>query len=183
MLNSNFLQLLDKQVNVIGKKLIDQTFGVLCDDTIHSFAIEIEKKLLNLGFNNTVVKRTFLVVIEGMQNIIRHGYRTNDELYGGCLVVESSGFIEIMYLNLLPNAEKAHLVAMMEEVNNCSYDVLKEKYLDNLSNSDFSDKNGAGLGIMTMRLKTGRVLNSIFEPLDSDWLGFALICSVDKNYS
>ena len=102
----------------------------------------------------------FSILIEGLQNIYSHGGK--DEL--GCqpvflLVAHNKFQYKVLMGNIL-NAEDRELVkAYLGNINNHSEEELKQLYLSILKNGYMSDKGGAGLGVVTMRLKSSNDLN------------------------
>ena len=183
VLKMNFEQLKDAQVKIHGKNIIGVTFGPLSEDNIHEFAMVVEKALYDLHFSKTAVKRCFLVVIEGLQNILRHGHNEGgSDIEGGCLVVESESGIEIYCMNQVRSTEKDRLIEMIAQFNNLEVEELKSRYLEELSTGEISQKNGAGLGLMTIRLKSGKPLKCYFYNIDEEWQGFAMVSSIDRDY-
>ncbi|MBU2018269.1 MAG: hypothetical protein KJ941_01375 [Bacteroidetes bacterium] len=180
----NFEHLKDAQVKIQGKNCIAEIFGILNEDKIHEFALEVEKYLFELNLTKTAIKRTFLVVIEGLQNILRHGHFLEDKpKVGGCLVVENEGTIEVFCMNNIRANEKSNIELIIKEINNLSPEELKANYIDELSTGNMSERNGAGLGLMTIRLKAGKPIDCFFYNINEEWHGFAMVCAIDKEFS
>ena len=57
---------------------------------------------------------------------------------------------------------------------------IREVYRQMLSNSEFSDKGGAGLGLIEMAKKTGNKLDYDFISLDKNYSYFILSKTVDE---
>jgi hypothetical protein len=74
--------------------------------------------------------------------------------------------------NVLPSANITDLKSKLDEINNLQTDEIRNVYRQMLSNAKFSDKGGAGLGLIEMAKKTGNKLDYDFIPLDEGFSYF-----------
>jgi hypothetical protein len=82
--------------------------------------------------------------------------------------------------NVLPSANINNLKSKLDEINNLQADEIRNVYRQMLSNSEFSDKGGAGLGLIEMAKKTGNKLDYDFVPLDEEFSYFILSKTVNS---
>ncbi|HET6243049.1 MAG: hypothetical protein H0V01_09375 [Bacteroidetes bacterium] len=114
--------------------------------------------------NNTV---SFLMA-ECFQNIIHHSdkpkikNRTNNlpEMF---LVRNIENTIYISSTNLIENTKIERIKGQLDIVNKLEKAELKELYLEVLTNESYSEKGGAGLGIIEMARKSGHPITFDFE--------------------
>jgi hypothetical protein len=66
----------------------------------------------------------------------------------------------------------------LEEVNNLSPDELKEYYRQSLSETEFTEKGGAGLGIIEMARKSGHKLKYEFTKINNEYSFFSLTITI-----
>jgi hypothetical protein len=183
-LKINFECLKDDQINIQGKNCIGEIFGPLDELIIHDFTFEIEKYLYDSNLSKTVVKRTFLLIIEGLQNILRHGHHHGvSPIYGGCLVTENEDEIQVYCMNNIRAEEKVKIQDLIKEINSLPHEALKAKYINVLSTGTISERNGAGLGLMTIRLKAGKPIGCFFCDIDENSHSFTMFCIIDKMFS
>ena len=72
------------------------------------------------------------------------------------------------------------LKVKLDEINNLEANEIRNVYRQMLSMSEFSNKGGAGLGLIEMAKKTGNKLDYDFVPLDDDFSYFILSKTVDS---
>ena len=132
-----------------------------------------EFKINNLTEERSIKKKMFNVLVEAAQNILKHGEGKSriTELYKSMLVIgrEGKGFF-IISGNVV-NREKAenlrHRLGIINDLNN---DGLKQLYNKSIQENPFSDKGGAGLGLIDIARKTGHKIEYTLRDLDKDYL-------------
>jgi len=129
------------------------------------------------GFSNLRNKISFLT-IETFQNIIRHGDNPiieNQPKSRGLFLTRNIGdFYYITSANLIENENIPSLEAKLTRINTLDKDELKTQRVDILTNSDLSQKGGAGLGLIEMARKSGQKLDYYFEKLSEIYSLFYL---------
>ncbi|MCI5055207.1 MAG: SiaB family protein kinase [Flavobacteriales bacterium] len=125
-------------------------------------------------------KISFLMA-ESFQNVIRHGSEmaaANDNK-GLFLARNIGNTFFINSANLILNDEIPGLEKKLNQINNLDKDQLKSYYLDVLSNTEISQKGGAGLGLIEMARKSSQKLEFDFEKIDEKisyfYLGIKLV--------
>ena len=151
-----------------SRKVLLSHFGTFSQDLVSSLSGTTEELLTSSGDKRVVIKRTFSILIEGLQNIRLHGER--DELnrqLGFVIVAGNKEDYRIVMANVINPEELKKVEAYLDKINGFSIDELKKTYLTVLSNEFLSSKGGAGLGFITTRMKSENPLNYSFYSLMS----------------
>jgi hypothetical protein len=144
--------------------------GVLNPDTITKLEAEIESKIMDKGLPKMVVKKVFFICIESLQNMLIHGYRDETGAKHNFFILYSTpDAVKMVGANLIANGAIDKLRNHIDKIN--SFDdpgALKNYYLEHLENNELSDKGGAGLGFITIGMKSGNKLRTEYVPLNND---------------
>jgi hypothetical protein len=141
--------------------------------------LENEMKDDSYGFVGR--KRLFMYVLENLQNIVKHGDRSG---HGDMSLVAYSKTIDgytITTGNIIGSDRINDLKKRLDRVNEMDIDAIKVLYRQILGNSEFSNKGGAGLGLIEMAIKTGNRLDYEFVPVDKSLSYFILSKTVDSS--
>ena len=126
-------------------------------------------------------KRFFMFVLESLQNIAKHGDHIH---HGGMSLVTYSktddGYT-ITTGNIIASVQVNDLKNRLDEVNKLDIKEIKNLYKQILNTAEFSNKGGAGLGLIEMAIKTGNKLDYDFVPVDKDFSYFILSKTVDSS--
>lgn len=145
-----------------------------------------EGNLLGLD-NPKVAKKVYYLMVEGLQNITRHQYYTHfGEAYEGGLFIinRREKAYSITYGNWVSEDVRALLEEKLQVIVTMDTAMLKEYYLEILSNSGFSSKGGAGLGLVDMARKSSGKLSYHFEPVGNGYFYYLnLVISIDAEVS
>ena len=155
-------------------------FGPLNQDLINSFTLSIEDFMISAGDKKTLVKRVFSILIEGLQNILIHGKKWDNEQQALIILAYNENTYRIALGNLTDLSEKEKLTSYLDRLNAMGEEEVKAFYLETLNNGLISDKGGAGLGFITMRMKSKSTLNYQFVPVNDDLMLFTISTDVDR---
>lgn len=115
-------------------------------------------------------KRFYTVYIEAIQNIRIHGLTTESgEVLGSVSVSLGVDRISARFLNVVPNALTPRLLAKYKEVNELDRTALKKRYMDQMMHGELSTKGGAGLGIITIVLRSKNPSKVEVIPLSDEY--------------
>lgn len=155
--------------------------GSINADVITSLVEESEQKIQHaFPEEGKMLKTAVHVLVELLQNIFHHG--TTDESGNQrqsllCIHKEATG-IKIITGNYIPS-EKIQIVRdRIEQINALSKDELKTLHKLILSNQEFTEKGGGGLGLIDIARKTGTKLEYNFVPLNEKLYFYILKISV-----
>jgi hypothetical protein len=140
----------------------------------------LDKEMENSEFAIVGRKRLFMFVLESLQNVSRH---TSGDLYADMSLVvysKTDNGYTVTTGNVVPSSSTNLLKEKLEQINSLDAKEIREVYRQMLSVAEFSDKGGAGLGLIEMAKKTGNKLDYAFVELDGDYSYFILSKTVDE---
>jgi hypothetical protein len=141
---------------------------VLNTETISKLESEIEGKIMDKGLPKGVVKKVFFICVESLQNMLIHGHKDDSGAQHNFFLLHSDPkAVKVTVANLVSNPAIQKLTKDIEKINSFENPAdLKNYYLEHLENNELSDKGGAGLGFITIAMKSGNKLKSKFEPIN-----------------
>jgi hypothetical protein len=165
---------------MMQERLLFAYRGVVTNDNSIPLLMLLEKEMENSEFGYVGRKRLFMFVLESLQNVSRHSDKYTHA--GMSLVVYSK--VENGYTvttgNVLPATSVNDLKSKLVEINSLNAEEIKSVYRQMLSSSEFSNKGGAGLGLLEMAKKTGNKLDFDFVPIDEKFAYFILSKTVNS---
>lgn len=158
-----------ENVNTQGKLILAYD-GVLNSETISKLETEIEANILDKNLPKVVVKKVFFICIESLQNMFIHGHRDeNGAKHNFFILYITDKAVKMMGANLIANSAIEKLKKHIEKINSFQDPAeLKTYYLEHLENNELSEKGGAGLGFITIGMKSGNKLGTQFEQINDD---------------
>ena len=154
--------------------------GVLNSETIARLEAEIESQILAQSLPKVVVKKVFFICIESLQNMFIHGHKDeNGAKHNFFLLSLSDSAVKVVSANLIANEAIDRLKKHISKIN--SFDdaaELKSYYLEHLENNEISEKGGAGLGFITIGMKSGNKLYTDYKKIDDTRSMFLLEVSI-----
>lgn len=164
-----------------GGELILAYDGVLNTETISKLEMEIEAKIMDKGYPKAVVKKVFFICVESLQNMLIHGHRDDTGAQHNFFILHATpNAVKVSVANLVNNSGIEKLKGDLTKINSFDNPAdLKQFYLDHLENNELSDKGGAGLGFITIGMKSGNKLVSVFEPINETRSLFMLGVSIN----
>ena len=130
----------------------------------------------------TMMKRIGNVLIECLQNVMRHGLIEEDGFTQLYLTLESTpvGF-QVQCGNMVDGPMRNHLSERLAEINGMEEDTLRKTYIETLCNGQLSDKGGAGLGLLSLAKKASGPIEYRFDSQDDGRELFTLIVTVHQD--
>lgn len=149
--------------------------GELSQGKVNSIAYETEKNLKESGTKKGATKRIFSIIIEALQNIRLHGATDYEGMQDAYIVVgRSSDEFVIATANLIKEDNVETMGTMLENINKLDRKELKELYMQRLTDGVMSSKGGAGLGFITIAMKSKNKLDFNFIPAGENLSFFEL---------
>lgn len=127
----------------------------------------IDRNIQALPIGTSNRKKAYMVVVEMLQNVTRHGLETNNRKEGIFVVGEKNG-LYVSVGNWVSQDEAGELVKKIEALNSLSPEGVKQLYRDEIRNLAHSDKGGAGLGLINMARFTGKKIVYRIENLNGE---------------
>ncbi|MBL7931428.1 MAG: SiaB family protein kinase [Bacteroidia bacterium] len=157
------------EVNTTGKIILAYD-GVLNSETISKLETEIEANILDKNLPKSVVKKVFFICIESLQNMFIHGHKDeHGAKHNFFILYITDKAVKMMGANLIANSAIPKLSKHIEKINSFTDPAeLKTYYLEHLENNELSEKGGAGLGFITIGMKSGNKLGTSFAEINSD---------------
>lgn len=151
-----------------GIQVMYSQMGQMAKEQANEIAFEIEGVLKDQGVKKGVVKRVFSTLIEALQNIRIHGERDDDGNQWCYILIghdpDNERFI-IRTANLAFAELQSTISGKIDKVNAFEPDALKAHYMEILSNGQLSSKGGAGLGFITIAMKSKNKIDYSFDEL------------------
>ncbi len=143
-----------------------------------------DQKMESFGDNLGFRKRVSSILIECLQNTIRHG--VNDfakfgDIYPVVVISRYDGDYLIATGNIVHERDFEFLDAHLKKVNQLGVEGLKVFYQETLQNGKISTKGGAGLGIIDIarKAKDNKIAYN-FQKIDEDHLFFSMFIEIQQ---
>jgi len=154
--------------------------GELTKEEITRIESHVEEIVAGLSIPKGPLKKIFFISVETLQNMLIHGHRNGDGHQASFFILSRHGDnMHITSANLVGVHSIPALEKQIEVIN--SFDdekALKAYYLEHLENNQLSEKGGAGLGFITIGMKSGNKLVMSFEPINGEFSMFLLTSTV-----
>jgi hypothetical protein len=175
----------------LEKVIIIDYSGAIHYDTIGELIHQFKNHVPILGIQIGTYKKVLLVMIESLENIMK--YRECPAEKNG----NDSGFIPLFSVikekdryfinscNTLEYDKMESLEKRLIYLNNLTPQGIKEYYKETITNGLFSQKGGAGLGLIEMAKISGNKIEYMFQRVNEEYVNFSLRITVDEfpNYS
>jgi hypothetical protein len=155
--------------------------GELNQDQITRLESDVESSVMNIAVPKSPMKKIFFISVETLQNMLIHGHKDQTGHQHNYFVVAKNGTrVEITSANLISNTAVPVLTEQIDRINAFEDEkALKQYYMDHLANNEISEKGGAGLGFITIAMKSGNKLKTQFDKISDEYSLFQLTSSVN----
>ncbi|MEQ8926103.1 MAG: SiaB family protein kinase [Fulvivirga sp.] len=154
--------------------------GEFTQEITKSVLAMAERNMDSSGEESTVKRKVFNVMVECLQNIVKHA----DDVANNHSAVFMVGKQEDKYIiisgNPIMNENIDGLKGKIDQINELDKDGLKELYKSIIKSTEISDKGGAGLGFVDMARKSGNKLDYDFVDIGDGNSFFCLKSSIDR---
>ncbi len=163
-----------------GAEIVLSHFGEFSQDLVNSLSEGLEQIMMKNNVKKTIIKRMFSIMIEGLQNIRIHGAAGIEGKQLGHVIVSDEGHhYTISFGNLIHDKKISFLTEHLNELNAMDLTQVKEYYMKVLGNGLLSEKGGAGLGFITMCLKSKSKLEYAFHDCQEGFSYFEVRMELD----
>lgn len=188
---SGFLDFVMNFTKIMREQRIILSYdGVVSQDILMAFTSLTEKRLSQIESNKKVKKNVYHVMVEYLQNIVKHTDSSTDihDVTSGESFMKSGIFIvgkrQTEYFvtsgNLILNSKIERISYVLDNLNLMDYDGLSELYKQTMRDGSISQRGGAGLGLIDIARKTGRPFTYHFEPVNDEFSFFALNSTIPR---
>ena len=154
--------------------------GTLDYDTIGELIASLKGKMRSHHARFGLYKKLLTLMIESLENIIR--YNSSIPSHGKLLkkyppeflICSEREYYSIETANIIYNSDIPILKEKIEMLKNMEQEEIKELYKTTITNGKFSDKGGAGLGIIEMAKVADDRIDGNFSSINDDFSYFML---------
>jgi hypothetical protein len=159
--------------------------GEFTQEITKSVLAMAERNMDSIGEESGIKRKVFNVMVECLQNIVKHGEDFESLEKGTNTAIFMIGKHKESYIITSGNPIKDDYIEQMRQrldnINSLDKDGLKNLYKETIkSASGLTDKGGAGLGFVDMARKSGQKLEYEFEPLGNGISFFSLKTTVSR---
>lgn len=173
--NSSYQKIYGDYNSKSEKKIVVSHFGEFSQDLVNSISNGVEETMFEAGDKKGTIKRMFSILVEGLQNVRIHGEKDGDGNQISFLIIaQDENEYLVTIANLVKNQVVENLIHRIDELNAMDEAEVKTYYMDTLTNGIMSQKGGAGLGFITMAMKSKNKLNYIPEQVSDEFTCFSL---------
>jgi hypothetical protein len=157
-------------------------FGEFTSSNISELTSKAENYLKEIGAAKKSIKNTFNVLIEGLQNMINHGeISSSGKQIAFFNIGEKDNYYIMNFSNLIMNINIDMIKKSIDKLNSSDQAGVKNIYLETLTNGEISEKGGAGLGIITMAMKSKNKIEYKFLSLNDSLSIITIEVKINKN--
>ncbi len=150
-----------------GSSVVLSHLGTFSLDLVNALTDRVEFLMISSGDKKLVIKRMFTILIEGLNNVRKHGeLDANNEQLGFVIVNRRQDEYVISMANLVRSDTKDDLIEYIERINKLTREQMEEKMQAALDYEFVDHGTGAGLGMIVTRVKTGNSLSYATSNVD-----------------
>jgi len=185
LIESELSESLSRVTDECGSPSSGESSESLSDlDLVNSISNGVEEMMIDTGDKKGTVKRMFSILVEGLQNIRLHGEKDVDGNQASFLIIaQDENEYLITLANLVFNSNKDAILDRLGEINSYDEKQVKALYMEVLTNGIISNKGGAGLGFITMAMKSKNKLNFSVQEIDESLSCFSLEIKINRKKS
>lgn len=156
-------------------------FGDLAQESISSLEGQVESSIIESAIAKGPLRKIFFISVETLQNMLIHGHKNLDgQQRSFFILTKDNTKVDMISANLISNKAVPILEKQIETINDFEDPAaLKQYYMEHLENNQLSEKGGAGLGFITIAMKSGNKLKVSFERIDENYSLFLLNSAVN----
>jgi hypothetical protein len=165
-----------------NEKILVSFNGVLTQEQVAKLENEVETKINEEGTPKGPLKKIFFISVETLQNMLIHGNRDEAGKQYNFFILTKNGVKTLMTsANLVQNKNIPGLENQITKINSFEDPAgLKQYYMEHLENNQLSAKGGAGLGFITIAMKSGNKLKYGFDKISDEASLFWLTSTVSS---
>lgn len=154
--------------------------GMVTDANSDALLMMLEQEMNSSGVASSGRKRVFMFVLESLQNITRHGMHNNLGKLSLVMYGRQPNGYSVCTGNVIRKEEVGKLKEKLEHLNKLSDEEVRSFYRETIATTGFSEKGGAGLGLIEMARKTGSKIDYSFSDVDEEHTYYYLSKYVDN---
>ncbi len=169
-----------------GSGMLLNYTGPVNYEIIDLLLVKLKKSKLYIDLNKSIGKRVFAILVECLENIVKHSAKNDPDkvkIQPYISVRKNNGKIVIKSGNVITFDNTGELIRRLNQVNYLDKKALNALYKKKM-NKDVNQEeylDGAGLGFMLMKLRSGNNIEYNFRKLGKIYAYFESKISVDEN--
>lgn len=169
---------------MLAKNLILVYEGEFTQEITKSVLAMAERNMDSMGEESSIKRKVFNVMVECLQNIVRHGedYNPMNEKKQTAIFMIGKMDDEYVITSGNPVTKEAAdtLKEKLDKINSLDKECLKALYKEIIKGTEISEKGGAGLGFVDMARKSGRKLEYDFHEMSAEHDFFSLKTTISR---
>lgn len=173
---------------VASERILFSYRGEITQELMVFFLRIVDKKLINTKENPLIRRRILNIMIESLQNAVKHArdwYVENDEIDPNNEAIFMLCRREDKYYlingNAVKNEVKPFIERKIENINSLTSDKQRKLFRNIIKYGVYGSKGGAGLGFVDMARKSGDLINFDFEEINEDYSYFTYLITLDRH--
>jgi hypothetical protein len=168
-----------------NKTIIDFR-GVIQYETIGELIHEFKNQIHTIGIQVGIYKRILLVMIESLENIMKHSaipinLTEIDNVFVPVFsVIKNEHHYLVISSNLLSKQGIPSLKDKIDHLNSLDKQGVKDFYKETITNGIFTKTGGASLGLVEIAKISGKMINYEFSPVNETYARFTLKITIDE---
>lgn len=164
-----------------GETLLFAHFGEFNQPKIDNVLKLVEAGILDLGDKRQAMKRFCSVLIEALQNMSLHSAKdSSNKMHAYCVITRSENGYRLFTGNLILSEDADDLEARMVELTSMDKNSLRKQFIETLCNEDFTNKGGAGLGLLTIAKRSTDTVKYSIKQISKDFGYFQMEADLEK---
>lgn len=158
-----------------GEEIFLQYKGPVQYDTIGFLISELKEKMFENQVKQSVYKKVLMVMIETLENVFKyHEFFEKDkhiikEFPPRLVISKSPDYFRIETSNPIRKKDIAKFKKKLDEIQKLDKNGIKEVYKETITNGKFSEKGGAGLGIIEIAKISDEKMDFSFKPINNEF--------------
>lgn len=117
-----------------------------------------------------LIRKISFLIVESLQNVVHHSDKdSNGDTKSYFELIKNEDSYTIKTGNLISKEKTEDLEKRMDCVLSSTDEEIKEKILNRLQNSEFSEKGGAGIGLLSIKKRTSDGMSYNIEVFEGDY--------------
>lgn len=145
-----------------------------------------ERKFKSESVEDNTRRKIFNIMVEMLQNVSKNKIEADEglaEIPSAFILGVSRDDYVLITSNIIAKEKIGPLKERIDQVNSLDKEGLKLLYKEERLNSAFSDKSGAGIGIIDIARKSENRIEYSFEELNTLYSVFSILIRVTKDLS
>ena len=175
----------DISQKIKGQRIVTAYQGEFTQDLLNDLLRTIHDRLADIGVHKRTVKKVYSIIVESLENIVRHGaaispHEVERSKIDGCYAFgKTDDQLVITVQNVIENKDREFIESKLKRINSLSKDELKAEYREGLMKGQIAEKGGAGLGFYVVRMKSCSPLDYEFKEFDDTHSYYTVQIKID----